>query len=1257
MTRYCQWAAVLAVVGTAASQPARVEAGSCAFAEKRQPVVMELASVASPAPVGAVGPLEVHMVVTQAADLLVVRVVGSDALALTDPNSISGTTGAVLHRFANVTEGQGETVRLPLAVVGQLENGTLDIEVEALDAGRRLLSSTTLRVYGYVADGMLYYGVEHLITHMQNYILDLERSGSIGAAESLARRQALTSVRQVAPPAPVIPGAVAKPTSELVIAGKVRFKDHVNAKGGTGNMFPVIGMKLSARDKASPDAEIASGVTNRTGEYTMTIAANAIDATADAFTLVLKAETVSSGFDIMSDGAGGTRYTFEKEFPNITNQASVDAMAAAFNIDFTQTGTAVAAATKLAERAWAVHSAMFLLNEFEDASTKLTGADDLPCDFPVGGTASFYSRTNKDINILEKDFADYDVIFHEYGHFFEHRFDLTDVPANPAGTGHSSLQDLIVRYNKAKGIGMAWSEGLATAFAMCVETEGNYGLTAGPRFGNHTYDDSEDASISYPAETEGSRNVNISEGNEAAVMRTLFDFFDGSGGGESFDRTSWGFDTWATNIDTSDAKHLDDFWDWLVSGGKVSPNDEAAPSTEVTSLHRDVLDQYAPIYANDKIAPLPVSPKNKAEFDAFAGDEITFKFKQNINTVRGGMKFRVLIFDSGGTVHGRSDEVNGNAGSVDHEIKMTKAKIDEARTAAGEEEPLFWTVAGVDTADPDTGVYVGPPLPIDPGGRIIFVIDDTGSMGGEIDAIKQGLLNFLARFDAASTDTRFQLITFKDDVSARASTTDLAAIQGQVSGLSASGGGDFPEASVEALWVAGILLAVEGSGGTVFLATDAPPHDGLSIPATVATLRAAGIRVNIILTESGFSKDTDGNEQATLASKPEGVDDDEEEPTDTISTEDLVTFIPDPAFEGSTDAYGAIADGTGGIFLGIAKGDAARMEAAVENLTAGGIFPAIVQVLPKDAPAGATLDVIIQGQNTNFLDTTAVAFGGEAFDPGITVNSVARTSPIELVANISIPDATTAGLSDVSATSEIETATGVSVFEITGATEAPTVLSVTPFVGVRGETLDVTITGLNTNWADDSTVTFGDDGVTVNGVTAVSAAELVVNITIGEDDPSTPEDEAAGVTFRAVSVTTADGTETATRGTAFRVAGTAAQATASVTAIDPNTIAPGSTGDFTLTGSGTSWDETATVTFSGEGLTVNSVTVVSATELTVNVTADEEASAGFRDVFVATDSSAVTGLSLLQVLTGPDSDEDGTPDAEDECDDDPDKIV
>jgi hypothetical protein len=403
----------------------------------------------------------------------------------------------------------------------------------------------------------------------------------------------------------------------------------------------------------------------------------------------------------------------------------------------------------------------------------------------------------------------------------------------------------------------------------------------------------------------------------------------------------------------------------------------------------------------------------------------------------------------------------------------------------------------------------------------------------------------------------------------------------------------------------------------------------------VATLRAAGIRVNIILTESGFAKPGSSSQQTEIFAKADGTESDPEAEYTPVSTEDLATYIPDPAFTGSTDAYGAIADGTGGVFLGIAKGDTDRMVAAVENLTAGGIFPAIVQVLPKDAPAGATLDVIIQGQNTNFDDSVTVAVGG-----GITVNDLTRNSPIELVANVSIPDDAAAGLVDVTATSAIEEASGVNVFEITPPTEAATVLSVTPFTAVVGETLDVVIHGLNTEWTDDSAVSFGDAGVTVNSVSATSATTLMVNITVGED---------ASIAFLDVAV---DG---AIRRTAFRVASTAAQATATITAIDPDTISPGASLEFTITGAATNFDDTSEVSFSGSGLSVTSITVNSTTELVATVEAAEDADPGFRDVFVTTGAATATGLQLLQVLEGPDTDGDGVLDRDEECDEDPDK--
>src|SRR6185369_4444820 len=105
---------------------------------------------------------------------------------------------------------------------------------------------------------------------------------------------------------------------------------------------------------------------------------------------------------------------------------------------------------------------------------------------------------------------------------------------------------------------------------------------------------------------------------------------------------------------------------------------------------------------------------NKAELDAFAGNTVTFKWKQNINTVRAGMKFRVLFLRTSGQVVKTSDEVDGNGGSLQQQVNVPKMLIQDAKTAAGANEPLFWTVAGVDPANPATGVYVGPPLPLDP---------------------------------------------------------------------------------------------------------------------------------------------------------------------------------------------------------------------------------------------------------------------------------------------------------------------------------------------------------------------------------------------------------------------------------------------------------------------------------------------------------------------------------------------------------------
>jgi hypothetical protein len=67
----------------------------------------------------------------------------------------------------------------------------------------------------------------------------------------------------------------------------------------------------------------------------------------------------------------------------------------------------------------------------------------------------------------------------------------------------------------------------------------------------------------------------------------------------------------------------------------------------------------------------------------------------------------------------------------------------------------------------------------------------------------------------------------------------------------------------------------------------------------------------------------------------------------------------------------------------------------------------------------------------------------------------------------------------------------------TPGTATPSVSAVTPAYAYLGRTVDLTIAGSGTSWSSSTTVAFADPGITVNKVTAASAAGLLVNVTIG----------------------------------------------------------------------------------------------------------------------------------------------------------------
>lgn len=139
---------------------------------------------------------------------------------------------------------------------------------------------------------------------------------------------------------------------------------------------------------------------------------------------------------------------------------------------------------------------------------------------------------------------------------------------------------------------------------------------------------------------------------------------------------------------------------------------------------------------------------------------------------------------------------------------------------------------------------------------IVFVLDTTSSMKGEIDAIKDAIMVFVDSIHSSGVRVRVGLVEFKDRLineehralrfNGEAFTTDADAFRREVSLLQARGGGDEPESSLDALMLALRQPFDADANKVLVLVTDAPPHipdrDVRSIEEVAQAIRLSGIR-------------------------------------------------------------------------------------------------------------------------------------------------------------------------------------------------------------------------------------------------------------------------------------------------------------------------------------------------------------------------------------------------------------------------------
>lgn len=139
---------------------------------------------------------------------------------------------------------------------------------------------------------------------------------------------------------------------------------------------------------------------------------------------------------------------------------------------------------------------------------------------------------------------------------------------------------------------------------------------------------------------------------------------------------------------------------------------------------------------------------------------------------------------------------------------------------------------------------------------IMFVLDCTGSMQGEIDAMKDTITAFADTIKSDGVRVRVGLIEFRDrfegeeprvlKFDGQVFTRDPAVFRREVSALRATGGVDTPESSLDAVMLALRQPFEPDTNKVLVLVTDAPPHipdkETKSVEQVVQAVRAAGVQ-------------------------------------------------------------------------------------------------------------------------------------------------------------------------------------------------------------------------------------------------------------------------------------------------------------------------------------------------------------------------------------------------------------------------------
>jgi hypothetical protein len=438
----------------------------------------------------------------------------------------------------------------------------------------------------------------------------------------------------------------------ITVRGSVTWEDE------NGAAHPVYGMAVQVwDDEAGADQMLAQLATGVDGQYSFTLNNND-GAGEGGLDIFVRVRTANGSVSIEQPGMG----PYQQDSGTTANVP--DGGTVQMNFVFRNNTANGPAASVLTAASYAAAYATVL-----NGGTSLA---QLPIEWPGTRSTSLFDGSR--IHLLMLDRWDWDVIFHEYGHYVMDRFAIDN---NPGGNHSSSTCLSDTRMSKDIGIRLAWGEGWPTYFGTAGQARFGLASLNVPRVGDVNYDDTEDITVNYSLETQtdGRRG----EDNETAVQRMLWDLFDAAS--DSRDNISVSDQTLFDRINAADPDNLSQAWAALRNG--LSAADDLA---------------YGGVAADHGVGPQLTGPAN----NSIARPNTVFSWNAGVGCngmTFGGNSFDLVFFHP--TTLGRILTVP-NLTTTSHQLTLA-----QYQSLVGATRQVRFAVEGRNTANPATGPYLG----------------------------------------------------------------------------------------------------------------------------------------------------------------------------------------------------------------------------------------------------------------------------------------------------------------------------------------------------------------------------------------------------------------------------------------------------------------------------------------------------------------------------------------------------------------------